>query len=237
MAEGKNLKIALINFSGNVGKSTLAKHLFQPRLGNAELVAIETINADEGADMTVNGQRFGQVQEVLLTADSAVIDIGASNVEAVMAMMRQYKGSHEDFDLFVIPVTKDMKQLRDTIGTIDALRAMGVPAHKIHVVPNMVDPGEKVEEAFEALFNYHADEGGFTLRPQAAIHFNEVYQKARESGVTVCELVDDQTDWKAALRTAANDQEKMRAISMITLRRLALSAKDNLDAVFASVAA
>lgn len=237
MAEGKKLKIALINFSGNVGKSTFAKHLFQPRLQNAELVSIETINADEGADMTLNGQRFGTVQEVLLTSESVVVDIGASNIEAAMSAMRQYKGSHDDFDLFVIPVTKDTKQLRDTIGTINALQVMGVAAHKIHVVPNMVEPGERVEETFSSLFDYHAVKGGFTLRPEAAIQFNEVYQKAREIGVTVSELVADQTDWKAMLRAAESDDDRSMAVSRITLRRLALSANENLDAVFASVAA
>lgn len=136
MTKLKNAKIAVINFSGNVGKSTISKHLLVPRLEDAVLLAVETINADEGADLTVNGQQFGDVQTALLTADGAVLDIGASNVEAVMAMMAQYKGSHEDFDLFVVPVTKDGKQMRDTMGTISTLVDMGVAADKIAVVMN-----------------------------------------------------------------------------------------------------
>ena len=56
MTKLKNAKIAVINFSGNVGKSTISKHLLVPRLEDAVLLAVETINADEGADLTVNGQ-------------------------------------------------------------------------------------------------------------------------------------------------------------------------------------
>ena len=41
------MKVAVINFSGNVGKSTIARHLLTPRIEGAELISIESINADE----------------------------------------------------------------------------------------------------------------------------------------------------------------------------------------------
>ena len=54
------MKIAVINFSGNVGKSTVARHLLLPRIPGAELIAIESLNADEG-----QGQACAQVQAVI----------------------------------------------------------------------------------------------------------------------------------------------------------------------------
>ncbi len=45
------MKVAVINFSGNVGKTTIAGHLLVPRIDGAELIAVETINADEGQAM------------------------------------------------------------------------------------------------------------------------------------------------------------------------------------------
>jgi len=36
----------VINFSGNVGKSTTARHLIYPRLANGHLIPVETINSD-----------------------------------------------------------------------------------------------------------------------------------------------------------------------------------------------
>ncbi|MCM5637725.1 hypothetical protein NEH63_08885, partial [Xanthomonas hortorum pv. pelargonii] len=71
------MKIAVINFSGNTGKSTVSKHLLYPRLKDAEYIAVESINADEGEGESVRGKQFGALQEQLLVIDSAVIDVGS----------------------------------------------------------------------------------------------------------------------------------------------------------------
>ncbi|WP_017164635.1 StbB family protein, partial [Xanthomonas phaseoli] len=135
------MKIAVINFSGNTGKSTVSKHLLYPRLKDAEYIAVESINADEGEGEggSVRGKQFGALQEQLLVMDSAVIDVGSSNVEDFVKLMRQYRGSHEDMDLFVIPTVKEAKQIKDTIATIQALAAMDVSAKKIRVVFNKLE--------------------------------------------------------------------------------------------------
>ncbi len=39
------MKIAVINFSGNVGKSTVARHLLMPRVEGADLISVESLNA------------------------------------------------------------------------------------------------------------------------------------------------------------------------------------------------
>jgi len=96
------MKIAVINFSGNVGKSTVARHLLLPRIPGAELIAIESLNADEGQGQSLRGRQFGELQEYLQTVSSVVVDIGASNVEELMGQMQRYRGSHEDFDEFVV---------------------------------------------------------------------------------------------------------------------------------------
>lgn len=36
------MKVAVINFSGNVGKTTIARHLLAPRIPGAEVVSIES---------------------------------------------------------------------------------------------------------------------------------------------------------------------------------------------------
>ncbi|WP_108723260.1 hypothetical protein [Xanthomonas citri] len=43
------MKVAVINFSGNPGKTTLVDHLLAPRM-NAPKFEIETINAGSSAD-------------------------------------------------------------------------------------------------------------------------------------------------------------------------------------------
>jgi hypothetical protein len=75
------MKLAVINFSGNVGKSTIARHLLAPRIPRCHVIAVESINADESQSMTVRGKQFAELQEFLQTASDVVVDVGASNVE------------------------------------------------------------------------------------------------------------------------------------------------------------
>ena len=230
------MKAAVINFSGNVGKSTVAKHMLLPRIEDAEFVSVETINADEGDGNTVRGRQFGALSEQLLLIDSAVIDVGSSNVEDFVRLMRQYEGSHEDVDLFVVPTVKESKQIRDTIATIQALAAMGVPANKVRVVFNKVETDETLEDAFYPLIAYHGDTQAFTLRPKAAVHFSELYARLPHD-VTIAELLADPTDPKAELRQAKTPEARSAAAARISMRRLAGSAQANLDTAFAAVTA
>ncbi len=229
------MKAAVINFSGNVGKSTVARHLLFPRIAGAAFVSVETINADEGDGDSVRGKQFGQLQEQLLQLDAAVIDVGSSNVEDFIKLMRQYQGSHEDVDLFIVPAVKESKQIKDTIATIQVLAAMGVPAKKLRVVFNKIETDDTVEDDFYPLFAFHADSKAFTLRPKAAIAFSELYQRLRAGKTTIAELLADTTDYKAKLREAKTPEDKANAAARISLRRLAASAQANLDTVFSAL--
>lgn len=63
-----------------MGKTTVARHLLLPRIAGAELIAVESLNAEEGQGQALRGRQFGELQEYLQTIDNAVVDIGASNV-------------------------------------------------------------------------------------------------------------------------------------------------------------
>ena len=87
------MKIAVMNFSGNVGKTTVAAHLLKPRMQAARIYSIESINA--GADASgvevhkLRGKKFGSLIDSVMVLDEAIIDVGASNVEDFMKMMQQ----------------------------------------------------------------------------------------------------------------------------------------------------
>ena len=80
-------KVVVINYSGNVGKSTVARHLLSPRMNNAPVISVETINSDGTEDEAMRGKEFAELLESLATLDDAVIDVGASNVEDFVEMM------------------------------------------------------------------------------------------------------------------------------------------------------
>ena len=188
------MKVAVINFSGNVGKSTIARHLLASRMNNAPVIPVESINSDGTQDETIRGKQYGELQEALILMDDAVVDVGASNVEDFVNLMKQYKGSHEDFDYFVVPTVPKGKQMRDTISTIDALSDIGIPAKKIRMIFNMVELDETPEREFSGLFEYYNAEKKFTLRSEAVIHVNDIYAKVNGSERSIVDILNDKTD-------------------------------------------
>jgi len=226
------MKIGVINFSGNVGKSTVARHLLAPRMNNAQIISVESINSDGTEEDSVRGKQFGDLIEAIALMDDVVVDIGASNVEDFINRMTQYRGSHEDFDYFVIPTVGKQKQQRDTISTIDALAELGIPAKKIRVVFNMVEIEDVPERVFSGIFEYAAAEKTFTLRPDAVIHMNDIYGKLRGSEQSISDILNDPAELKEQLKTAKDSDEKLRISRQIGVKRLAAGVTDELNTVF-----
>ncbi len=112
---------------------------------------------------------------------------------------------------------------------------MGIPAKKIRVVFNKLEATETVEDAFYPIIQYHEHSKAFTLRLNAAVDFSELYQELRIHKTSIPELIADTTDYKAKMREAKDQEEKLRCVTMVSMRRLALSAQENLDAVYAAL--
>lgn len=233
------MKIAVLNFSGNVGKTTIAAHLLLPRLPGARLFSIESLNVDASADgidvEKMRGKKYGDLIEAMMQIDHAVVDVGASNVEDFLKLMRQYHASHEEFDLFLVPVVKEKKQQADTVATIRALSGAGIPRSKIIVVFNKVDPDETLVDEFAALFGLAKLENSFTLSHAATVHTNEVFDRLKSTGKSLQQILDDPTDYRARLRTATADDEKLEASRMLAIKRLGHTAAQNMDNVFQSL--
>lgn len=226
------MKVAVINFSGNVGKTTVARHLLAPRMGHPAEISIESINADGADGEALRGRQFGELHEMLSLTNNAVIDIGSSNVEDFIARMAQFEGSHEEIDYFVVPVSPKDKPQRDTASTITALSDIGVPADRIRVVFNIVGIGEDPKHVFHALFAYHEGTRNFTINPAAAIHDNEIFERLRVVGKTIAELLEDKTDYRAKIKETDDQEEKVHCARIIATQRLASGITREFDSVF-----
>jgi len=233
------MKVGVINFSGNVGKTTVAANLLKPRMQDAPIYSIESLNSDaSGKGLEVEkmrGRHYGELQEQLMMRDDAIVDVGASNVEDFLKMMQQYAGSHEEFDYFLVPVVKEKKQMADTVNTIRALSKIGIPRKKIRTVFNLVEIDDSVETEFAPIFGLAELEKSFTLHPGAVIHSNEVYDRLKEIGKSLGDVMADSTDYRAKLREATSQEEKELCVKMVAIKRLAATATSNLDDVFKAV--
>lgn len=229
------MKIAVINFSGNVGKTTIARHLLLPRIAGAELISVESLNADEDQGHALRGRQFGELQEYMQTVDSLVVDIGASNVEDLMALMRRYRGSHEDFDCFAVPTVPELKQQEDTLATLAELSRLGIPPTRLKLVFNRVDDGVDVARAFEHVLAYLELHALASASTRCRLGTNEVYGRMQGHGVDLASLARDDTDYKALIAQATDTDEKIALAQKLAIRRLARGVVPELDACFAAL--
>jgi hypothetical protein len=233
------MKIAVLNFSGNVGKTTVAGHLLKARIAGAPIYSIESINTGADADgldvEKMKGKKFGELIDELMPLDSAIVDVGASNVEDFLKLMQQYAGSHEEFDFFVIPVIKEKKVQADTVNTVRALQKLGIDRKRIRLVFNKVDVDESVPDEFAALFGLAESEKSCVVKVQATIYANEVFERLKSVGKSLGDVTSDDTDYRARLREAKDDDEKEHCVRMVALKRLAVTANKNLDDVYSAL--
>jgi hypothetical protein len=229
------MKIAVISFSGNVGKTTIARHLLAPRLPRARIIAIESINAGDGEDDVIRGRQFAELQEYLQVVDDVVVDIGASNVEDLLALMRRYRGSHEDFDIFVVPTVPAGKQQRDTMATLAELSRLGIPADKVRVIFNMIEEGTDLERTFDPLLAFLRLTPVARVSPHCRVGVNEIFGRVNGSGADLAAVAADPTDYKAMIAATSDSAERLALAQRLATRRLAIGVVPELDACFAAL--
>ncbi len=229
------MRIATINISGNVGKTTIAKNLLYPRLPGAGIFEIETMNTGiklkSASIKSMRSSSYGSLIDSIMVADSAIVDIGASNIEGVLKEMQELDGSHEDFDFFLIPLVKDRKIIEESVKTALLLSGLGVPSEKIKMVFNRFPKDLDLQEVFAQVFKI-ANDGKFSASKDAVIYENPVYAELNKLEISLHELNEDKTDYRAKLKDAKNEKEQKLCLAMIANKRRATSATQNLDDVF-----
>jgi hypothetical protein len=232
--------IAVLNRSGNAGKTTIATQLLMPRMPAAELITIESINADDGADDLLIGRQYDEIAVRMMVAENAVLDIGASNIESFMGQLRRHAKSAVNIDLFLVPTTKVHKVQRDTIRTIQDLVDLDVPPRNISVIFNMLEEGDTLDDDFYMIKNFYDDEKMFRFNPDAQIWMSDIYRKLAARRQTVEGVLSDKRDWRDEIRKARlagkMDEAKDHADSMVVFQA-ATGVKENLDRVFAAIMA
>jgi hypothetical protein len=227
------MKICVINFSGNVGKTLVAAQLLQPRM-NAALLSVESLNADARGDGVavecVRARQFDTLQQRIGLHKDVIVDVGASNVEEFLRTLARVEGLHEDFDLWIVPSMRGRKQQIDTVNTLRTLRQLGVSPDRIRVVFNGIDSDETVQEVFAALCAL----GGefFELSASAVLHYNEVYDRIKGTGESLSSVLADERDLKAEIARSDDEDERIRLVQRLATRRLASSARRNLDQAY-----
>ncbi|MGU7843930.1 StbB family protein [Burkholderia sp. AW33-5] len=240
------MSIAIVNCSGNVGKTTVTRELLAPRLSHMSVRQVESINTDDSAGPKVEvmiAARFDELHEELMRGRDLLVDIGASNVEEYLNRLDSSEGAQEDYACFIVPVEPESKQMKDTMKTINLLADLGVEPERIRVLLNKVEllksePREvTLRRHFGQLLDLHEQDASFLLNHDALVPKNDVFTLAAAAGRTIHDIATDGVDYKAQLAGAANDAEKDRLVKLVGLKRKALSIEPLLDLAFSALLA
>ncbi|WP_029774735.1 StbB family protein [Pseudomonas avellanae] len=224
-----------MNYTGTVGKTTIAANLLSPRMDGAPIYAIESINETAenlGLDVEkLRGNKFRELFKRLMLEDQAIIDVGASNVEDFMANLESFEEAHDEIDYYVIPITSGTKEQKETVSMIGTLAAMGIPASKIRLVFNRVK--RDVNTEFSIIISYHDRTQLFWINPQCSIFETELFDALSVKRISLNALMADDTDYKAMLKDkSASIQDRELWSDMYGLKLLAKGVNRKLDVVF-----
>ena len=208
------MKIVVAGISGNVGKSTLSAHMFVPRMKNAKLLIVESINQDTkdlvDTSEKIRGEDFKKIYMELVLNENIVVDVGASNAEAFFEGLSSFSQGYDEVDLFVIPVVPGVKEQAESVLTARMLAAMGVEKDKIRVVFNRVK--RSVEDEFPELLNVATELNCFIANPMCMVFENDIYADLADLRLPLgeaCEMAHSELQrLKQDLRSVAHDPVK-----------------------------
>lgn len=225
------LKIAVLNNSGNVGKSTICTNLLQPRINGSEIVRVESINNDDSNDIKLTANQFIDIMKRVDLTDNVIIDIGSSNIEIFFNQLESYAGSHDDIDYFIIPAVPQYKQQVDTIKTIANLLDLGVEKSAIKIIFNQFIETESIDRQFNELLN--SDEYKILkLKKIPIIPDTTLFKLLDDTNYSFVEMVTDERDFKKLLRECESPDEKEKFSVLRSIKRLTTGFNEKLDQAF-----
>jgi len=234
------MKIALINNSGNVGKTTIAREVLGINMPEAVMVEIETHNTGNAKYekvfkeyFKINATDIEELYAKLVENEDVILDIGASNILDFLRQLDQYAGLETLIDLFVIPTTGDAKQMQDTLKTINILLKLGIKQNKIVVVANRVNP-INFEKDFKILLNAQK-ELKFRFSKDLSIRETSLLKDLELLGKTLNEIVEDNTDYRKKIIETKGTPEQVKWVKLDLAKRASQKVYEDFKRVFNNI--
>lgn len=198
--------VCVLALTGKVGKSTFVNNVLAPRMPEAKIYRLETINLSgmsENEVVKMKGQDVVKLQNELAKVDTGIIDVGASNVEAFMLALAQQPGAHLDYDYFVIPIEATDKKsdaIDEFLSLVELLSKQGVEPERIKVLFNKLAVNDDLEYEMRKVIKAHEIDGLFTLDKRAVIHNSPAFSALSEVRKTFSVMCCDKKDYRSEFR-------------------------------------
>jgi hypothetical protein len=230
------MRIVVTNFSGNVGKTTIYKHMLLPLL-SAKGHEIEGLNSGDSADNAVS--KIKAIKELFGTISmypedtNVVIDIGSSMIQSTLKILDELEDFRDSIDFWIIPAISSEKQKIDTVNTVLALREMGIEAEKIVIILNKIEDEEEIDSDFASILELKRH----NISVIAGLLSSEIYEELKKMSDTpdIFTFHEAEFDFKAlkeaALKTGDMELVKSIGVKHIT-RQKAKKALVNISRTF-----
>ena len=90
MAKRSGYRIAVINYSGNTGKSLVSNYMLRPNMDLQRHYVINSMsmyNKTYSDEVILSGENFDEALKALNNIESAIVDIAAHNTEYVICLL------------------------------------------------------------------------------------------------------------------------------------------------------
>ena len=224
------MKIAVLNYSGNVGKTSIVNEVLKPNLPDYEVITIDSVNVSGKEKIVFRGEEADKIFTELLVQENAILDIGSSNLEQYFDSSNENNELLEYIDTFIVPIVPAIKQQNDSIKTIKDLIKFNIDPQKIFVVGNIIDKSEK--SIFEDIFSILKKLNVNVCQTQIPKH--DLYK----NGSNIAKRAADETDYLALIEDARSkgDTENLRKYSnKLVLQRRVQRMNDIFVALFGEI--
>ncbi|MCR8998722.1 hypothetical protein [Rahnella perminowiae] len=145
--------------------------------------------------------------------------------------MTTFKGSQEDFDYFIVPITPQNKQQMDSLVTIETLLDLDVEPSRIRVIFNMVDSDKSFEKQFTGVFENKTFKS-LKIKDFPIINNTELFTHLHDIGKPLTSVLSDDRDFRTLMRQSTDIKEIDLLSTDRALKRLATGVNEELDSAF-----
>ncbi len=211
------MKKAYVGITGKGGKSSLVNSLEFPRMPNATIIRLETIN-DSGVsgcskEILMKGRDLAKLETELAKVEDAIVDVGASNIEAFLLALNSQFESHQAIDYFIVPVlarSSAQIEMGEAISTLKALANMGIESERIKVIFNRLPKDSSVEDECKPIIAMHKKSPIFTLDLEAFVYETEAFSALGVINKSYVDMLMDEKNYRQELNKIPLEKEKER---------------------------
>lgn len=228
------MKIAIINSSGNVGKSTITRELYDRLKDEKMIIEVEGQNSSSSSFKNIRSEKylgntdFQVFYEYIIDEKNIIFDIGASEIANFVENATEYS-ILDSFDYFIVPSIADAKIMEDTIKTIKFLQSEDIENKKIKVIFNQVEMS--VENDFSALLNFQGLEYEFDTN--LFIKKSKTIKNSSMLKTTFCNVYnEDKKHYRNLFIDATDAKQKAKMMKLDLLNQAAKKQIENFDDLF-----